>query len=179
MLADVLGRLSTWLEKNRPDYFEILSPPASAEDLDAANLPPALRTLYAWHDGQGDGGATSLVGSFFFPSLEQLLLQRSSNAETARDIGRPDWWSDEWFPFLDDGAGNLVCAVGEGEVIEYFHDNNGRPRVGPSVEAVFDAITCGFEENVLVSDGMFYVPADVDDWEPIRKRFDIEPPFGE
>lgn len=145
MLASVLARLDAWLAANRPDYHAKLAPPLPSP----IDLPPDVATLYAWRNGQSDSG-WSLVGRTWFLPIDQLVVQRREGASAASDVDDPAWWSDDWFPVLDDGMANLYCVDGStGAVLLYLQDDPERSIVAPSLTALFTALVEGMETGAL------------------------------
>ena len=146
-LDSILTRLEIWLAAHRPGYLRKLARPRSLRAID--ELPRQLRSLYLWHDGQTDP-SYALVGRAWLLSVREVEIRRRTNAALARELGLGAWWNDDWFPFLDDGTGALVCADREsGALVSYRRDRSMREFVAPSVDALFAALVEGFESGVL------------------------------
>lgn len=179
-LAHALGRLDAWLAAHRPAYHAKLAAPLPAESL--AALPADVRTLYAWHDGQSDSG-WSLVGRTWLLPMQQLLVQRREGVSAAQDMDEEGWWSDDWYPVLDDGMGNLYCvAADSGAVLLYLHDDPDRQEVAPSLTALVTALVEGMETGALAcapdeSPWVGPVVAKAEDWTRIRAVHRIQIPL--
>jgi cell wall assembly regulator SMI1 len=111
VLRSLLGRLEAWLAKHRKRFLSGLQPPASDADLRALEaaikrpLPEALRTLLAWHNGQGE----DYVGFF----EDRWVLMRSAmiaDVKPGLDAdAKENGWQPAWIPFLDDDQGDYLC----------------------------------------------------------------------
>jgi cell wall assembly regulator SMI1 len=145
-------------------------------------LPADVATLYAWRNGQTDSG-WSLVGRTWFMPLDQLVVQRREGASAATDVDDPTWWSDDWFPVLDDGMGNLYCIEGAtGRVLLYLHDDPDRQLVAPSLAGLFAALVEGMESGALAcapdeEPWVGPVVANAASWTQIRATHGIEIPL--
>src|SRR5262245_14700460 len=106
----LLGRMDHWLAVNRPDYYALLQPGATAAELDAfeehfsLRLPVSFRALYRWRSGQDPGSSNPLQMNRTFSTLEEV---RSTKAELDSMIGYdfddPAYWRRGWVPFLHNG----------------------------------------------------------------------------
>ena len=172
-LPEILARLDGVLRRHRPEYFEVLAAPVADEAVRAfekrfgVSLPGPLATLYRWHDGQSDEGSAGLVGGYFFMSFELLSYQYGALPEDAKATPDPGaWWKPSWFPFLDDGEGNLVCLDrDDGTLVFYEHDNATRSPVAPDLASLFSAVTEGFEQRALSNDD--------DTWQPTGRANEV------
>jgi cell wall assembly regulator SMI1 len=105
----LLGRLERWLAKHRRKYRANLPPGASPVELAELEkqlgkpLPADLRSLLAWHNGQGD----EFIGAF---EEDWLLMDSHAIAANRNDLLQdPDLgWSPDWIPFLDNDAGDFL-----------------------------------------------------------------------
>lgn len=117
-----LARLERWLAANAPPLRTLLNPPATAEDVAAFEartslaLPPALRRLYAVHNGEADG-SDGIFGCRRWLPLETV-------ADEVALIG-----SEGIVPFLRSGGGDLVyvrsgsSADADPRVYEWWHED--------------------------------------------------------
>jgi cell wall assembly regulator SMI1 len=186
-LPALLARLEAWLRAHRPGYVERLAPPASVSALleverqSGALLPDEIWAIYAWHDGQSHSG-WSLVGRFWLMPLQQLVAQRKEGADAGKDLDDPEWWSDGWFPFADDGQGNLLCVDrSTGSLIQYFQDDPDRDPVAPSATGFIAALVEGLESGVLCPDKEDWagcVPQSDAAWGEIRARHGVTIPVA-
>lgn len=179
-LKSSLERIGAWLAEHRPAYFADLGKPITARA--AAQLPTDLQTLFSWHDGQSDDGSASFLGPIWLIPTEQMEHQRQTNAQTAKDIGKPEWWNDAWYPFADDSEGNLYCVHAEDQtVIFYEHDNSARNVIAPSLAAFFGAIAEGLDTEVIGldpdDDEAGCLPRDDEEWTELYTRFGLTDPL--
>lgn len=106
----LLERLDAWLGLHRSRFRTSLRPGATAAELvELRNalgqpVPESLRTLLAWHNGQGD----DYVG--FFEG--HWLLMGTAAIAAANEILDADaiknGWHRDWIPFLDDDGGDYL-----------------------------------------------------------------------
>src|SRR5262249_2020708 len=77
-VSALLARLERWLKQHRPRYLKGLQPGASAVDLEALgpDAPADLRTLLAWHNGQGDDAVGCFEGSWNLMSAREIIAAR-------------------------------------------------------------------------------------------------------
>jgi cell wall assembly regulator SMI1 len=103
-VADTLARLQRWLSKHRRRYFAGLRSGADAAALDQS-LPPDLRALLAWHDGQsGD-----FVGHFE-QDWDLMSAAEIGDAKKELDADPPTGWKPSFIPFLADDMGDYLCV---------------------------------------------------------------------
>jgi cell wall assembly regulator SMI1 len=135
----LLARLDQWLAQHRKRFHKNLQPGASAAQLQALDkalgkpAPGGLRTLQAWHNGQGD----DFVGYF---ENHWLLMSTTTIAAAKQelDAGAVDGWKKEWIPFLDDDGGDfLVLDTSEAEppVLAFYLGKPKAAKVAASLEA--------------------------------------------
>jgi cell wall assembly regulator SMI1 len=156
-LPALLARLEAWLTAHRPEYAATLAPALPAEERKehearlGVPLPQELRAIYDWRNGQTHSGF-SLVGRYWLLSVAQLETQRIEGRKAGVDMDDEEgWWSESWFPFADDGQGNLLCIdASDGRLLQYFQDDPDRDTVAPSATALFACIVEGLESGVLV-----------------------------
>jgi cell wall assembly regulator SMI1 len=154
-MAAVWQRIETWLTARHPATVDMLSPPATADDVQTLetsigrSLPPALRASLMVHNGESDE-PVGLLHGYELLSTAQILDEWT----TMRDIAA-GWteeqntslhpvdgvqrrhWHTGWIPIAGDGGGNFFCVDAEpapggyfGQVLFFDHE------VGPThVEA--------------------------------------------
>src|SRR4051812_33731134 len=100
-MNEIMSRLEAWLAKNAPPLLQLLNPPASADDIKAfearnsIKLPPAIRELYAIHDGESEDSGG------IFGCLQWMPL-----SQVAEEIESQEFKG--MFPFLLSGGGDMV-----------------------------------------------------------------------
>jgi len=109
--AELLARLERWLSQRRPRYHEGLLRGASHAELEALAadlglpLPPDLKALLAWHNGQSEDFVGRFEQSWALMGAERI---RDAKRELDADAKRTGW-QRTWVPFLDDDAGDYLC----------------------------------------------------------------------
>jgi cell wall assembly regulator SMI1 len=178
-MQDTIQRLDRWLAQNRPDYYAQLNQGltdgelAALEQRIANTLPETLKALLRWRNGQANDSYESLYYNY-------VLMDADNIAETVKihnellangDFTRANWWSPQWIPFLDNGAGDSYCIdTGgafegvKGQVLEFNHDYESRRIHAANLESWLKTVTKGLEQGLLEYDeyGM----------EPVDNRFD-------
>lgn len=153
----VWERIETWLEKNAPEVFSGLNPPASPDQISATEkflgfqFPADVRASYLRHNGQNPASPTLFLG-FEWLSLEGIREQwtvwkdlldggdfQGTQSEGDGKKVRNDWWNPGWIPltFLCSGDHHCLDMVPEkdgtvGQIIEMWHDDGIRPVVAQS-----------------------------------------------
>jgi cell wall assembly regulator SMI1 len=163
MVEALIGRLDRWLAANRPDYYTHLLPGATDAQLEAFEarfslaLPAAFRQLYRWRDGHDQHRSASLVHNLMFSSLEDAARSKELMDDMiGADFDDPRWWRRGWVPFLENGAGDHLCAdvAAEdggtpGQVLMFYHDWEYRPVRSPSMEAWLADLVAAMESGSL------------------------------
>jgi cell wall assembly regulator SMI1 len=137
-IAELLARLERWLTQHRPRYAKGLRPGASPEVLDSLQaqlgvaVPPDLRALLSWHNGQSDDFIGCFVESWSLMNTEQILAARRELLEPSSGF------QAAWLPFLDDDGGNYVALdtrQSPAPVREFWAGKADQPTVAPSLTA--------------------------------------------
>jgi cell wall assembly regulator SMI1 len=111
----LLARLDRWLAMHRPRFLHALQPGASAAELDrlqheiSAPLPPGLRTLLAWHNGQNEDIVGSFEQSWRLMSTQAIADAKKELDNDATGQAAKDGWQRGWIPFLEDDGGDYLC----------------------------------------------------------------------
>lgn len=171
----LVGRLDAWLAAHRPGFHAALNPGATPAALDALAaraghaLPPLLRELLTWRDGEPFDRFAGLAPGQVWMSITRITeeLQLMDGMAAAGEFGSPDWWRRGWLPFLENGAGDLVCIdlVGSfdgepGQIIEFVHDDAARTITYPSLAGWLGTLVEALEAGLLVEDYGDIVPVD-------------------
>jgi cell wall assembly regulator SMI1 len=113
-LKGLLARLEHWLAAHRPRFLKNLRPGANEAELHALQarlgreLPAELRTLLAWHNGQGEDFAGRFEEDWLLMGTEDIVTAREELDKGAAGNGEGNGWRPEWIPFLDDDAGDFL-----------------------------------------------------------------------
>ena len=173
-IAAVWGRIEAWITTHAPKLLAELRPPATLNQIGAAEavlgvqLPDDVRALYRLHDGNGRAGS-GLLGGWTWLDLATVvdewnvwkeLLDKGTfeGAETSPASGVcGDWWNTKWIPITYSGAGDHHCVDlapveggTSGQIIEMWHDMDGRPRVAVGIHAWLEQLATGLESGACV-----------------------------
>src|SRR4051812_9635367 len=147
-MDDLVERLDKWLAENRPDYYSKLEPGLSGEelaDLEATlevALPPEMRALLMWRNGQNARNSHSIYHNYMFIGSDDIadIFAMNNDMLDNEEFDKANWWHHGWVPFLDNGAGDYYCVdfAGSfdgvpGQVLEFNHDYEGRTIQYPSL----------------------------------------------
>ncbi len=162
--------LASWLEANAA------SPPRFGAPIPGATGP--LGPLYRGFNGQLDG--PPLVGNHRFLNLDDALDEKRMMDELAATNGwEASWWSPDWHPFASDHAGQLlVVDAVTGQVLEFVHDDDGRPVLAPTLERLLERIWTALHAGRVVYDRDFGIgtPEELANYrEAASKRTKVEP----
>ena len=171
--------VEAWIGDHAPKARAVLRPGASDADLEklettvGAPLPADLRELLQGHDGQKIPPFLSTVMGFMLMPCSDIATAWTEYGELldAGDIDRPAksksgtvkpvWWSKKWIPFAEGAGGDLLCVDLDpakkgtaGQVLRFWHDEDWRDQLAPSVDALLAAYLDGlakgeFEVNEL------------------------------
>ena len=156
-VAALWQRIESWLAAHAPEARAALRPAVTAEAVEqvertlGAELPQDFRESLRIHDGQT---SFPVFARWKLLSCSSILERWKLQLRISRELGlestpgRPEgpvrgvWWDALWVPIATDGAGNDLCldlhppAAGKrGQLIEYVHDDEGRPVVSTSFRA--------------------------------------------
>lgn len=167
-MEQALPKFESWLRRVRPNYLAQLRPGRvefdSATEALGRPLPPELRALYAWRDGDPSGDGC-LVPWRVFRSLDEAVArwrQLSAMADAGewaeRGVQPPGVWSRKWFPVLGWDNGRELCVDLEGSyrgpagrVIEVWLKDRDRDVVAPDLGAWVDVLATfldiGYQES--------------------------------
>lgn len=167
-----IARLERALLAVRPEFFQTLNPGLSAMEIDRlasehnAFLPADLRALYQWRNGQSDHGEDVFADNWLFATLEAAL---DTNAVLTPMIGSDfdvdNWWHSCWIPIFWNGGGDSLCydtsgqfTGQKGQLIEFWHADNDRNVVAPSLAAYLDSISEYLETEIPSEDEEYFEP---------------------
>jgi cell wall assembly regulator SMI1 len=135
---NLLARLETWLARHRRRFLKGLCPGAGGAELAALEkqlgiaVPPELRLLLGWHDGQSD----DFIGKFE-ENWQLMSATAIAAAKQELDAGTATTgWQKSWVPFLDNDAGDYVCldtALVDVPVREFWLGKSDHPIVATSL----------------------------------------------
>ena len=155
--GNVFSRLETWLRKHRRRFLASLNPGATPAELDtlqkqvAAPLPEFLRTLLAWHNGQGQDFVGAFEENWLLMSCQTIAEAKRYLDAEAKDMG----WQPAWIPFLDNDAGDYLCAdtsQQQAPVRAFYLGNTEHPAVAESLERWVEDFVSNVEKGNYVEE---------------------------
>src|SRR5262249_16849055 len=111
-------------------------------------VPGDLRTLLAWHNGQGDEPAGLFEENWLLMSTERILAAKPELDTSAVGHGKGSGWRHEWIPFLDDDSGDYLCldtSQSGAPVRAFWLGKEGHPVVAPSLAAWLEGFVTAVE----------------------------------
>ena len=105
-----LARLESWLAKHRRRFRAGLNHGATAAGIATlekqlgSSIPPELRLLLAWHNGQREDFIGKFEQDWQLMSCTAIAAAKKELDASASTTG----WQKTWLPFLDDDAGDYV-----------------------------------------------------------------------
>lgn len=162
----IIQRLDNNIKQANPKLYATLNAPLSEAEIHALEvehklaLPPDLKELYRWKNGQNlDNGTVSFLGNETFLSLQEALgnrdfLNEELFAKTPEDHFKiKNWWNKDWIPVFENGGGDYTCydPVGvfsdtKGQMLGYYHDENYRSVMAPSLESFLQSVCLVYEK---------------------------------
>ena len=158
-IEDCWKQIDDWLSKNRPNVtlpspfdfsdslasYELLQTPASDQ----------IRKSLRCHDGTGDFAIVEVAedASYALLSVSAAIETREMNRgvrDSERTTSDSKWWSDSWWPFADNGGGDLLvvdCSDGKtaGQVLKFSHETRHATRFKKSVLELLQSIAANIE----------------------------------
>jgi cell wall assembly regulator SMI1 len=154
--------IADWIEAHDGKGSPAFNPSASDRQIDeaerrlAVTLPPAIRRLYQFADGQPPY-RTGFWGSFQLVPVQEMVenaeflngefpdgINVENEDHAAMDVPpeiRAVWWSRGWLPIMENGGGDHVCVdldpagAGKfGQLVTFYHDETFRPLVASGME---------------------------------------------
>jgi len=164
-MEEIINRLDYNLSSLRPDYYSELNEPLDDDQLDRLSadfkvkLPNDLRRLYKWKNGQKANCYASFVNNSIFVPLDEALSTASELTEMIGfDFEIEHWWNENWIPIFQNGGGDSICydlkgvfTDTKGQLIEFWHADNDRNVIAPTLESFFFKIN-QFYESVQKED---------------------------
>jgi cell wall assembly regulator SMI1 len=178
-MESVLERLEAWLWVHQPDVLTDRPAGVSDADLASANavlgrqLPDDVHAFYRWQNGSPaitlDSGPDmfSPTAVFWYTfvcgrimPLQEVVEQHRwfciDRAANRLIDQRHWWWCDEWVSVIANHNGDYVCVDTAGvwggsigQLIEYWHADDDRPIISPSLSAWFAARIVDLEEGTV------------------------------
>ena len=159
----LIDRLERWLTSHRRDYYDLLRPGATNEQLNAfetkfaLKLPPAFRALYRWRNGQDPLSSLPLQLNQTFSPLDAVAETKELlDGMIGNDFENPKYWRRGWVPFLHNGAGSYLCldVAAEdggtpGQLVSFWKADPDRPIEFPNVETWLAALVSSMEDGSL------------------------------
>lgn len=174
----LLARLDRWLAENRPAYYAGLVPGASAADIDelaravGGELPPLLRELLSWRNGQSGDCDGCLESLWFLMSARDIADAMEELVWVEETEGFEDlWWGAGWVPFLGNIYGDHLCVDLQGafdgkpgQLIEFRSKSESRDIRYPSLEAWLETFVIALETGMFEEADEDYRPGC---WDPV------------
>lgn len=143
----------------RPVFYATLNEPLDESQMDKLqdyyemDLPQDLRTLYKWKNGQNPNCQEAFVNNSKFIPLHQALYDASElRSMIGYDFEIENWWNEYWIPIFQNGGGDSICydvrgifTEQKGQLLEFWHADNDRNVIAPSLEAFVDKIVDFYE----------------------------------
>lgn len=153
-MNELIKKLDNYLSTLRPGFYSKLNEPLNDSQLDKLEnqykleIPNDLRTLYKWKNGQNANSSDSFVNNSMFTPLQQAFHDASElTSMIGFDFEIENWWNENWIPIFQNGGGDDICydlkgifTGQKGQLIEFWHADNDRNVIAPSLEAFFSKI---------------------------------------
>ena len=158
-MDELIQKLDKYLSILRPEYYLELNEPLNDSQLDKLGehykleIPYDLRTLYKWKNGQNAKCFDSFVNNSMFIPLHQALYDASElTSMIGFDFEIENWWNENWIPIFQNGGGDNICydlkgifTGQKGQLIEFWHADNDRNIIAPTLEAFLKKIIDFYE----------------------------------
>ncbi len=174
-----LVQLDIYLREKRPGYYNALQKPISEPDIVSleqqygVQIPPDLRSLYRWKNGQNYSCYESFVNNSMFESLESTLMtSREYTDMIGFDFDIKNWWNEKWLPIFSNGGGSNICydlqgvfTGNVGQLVEYWNRDNDRNVIAPDLTHFIRALNEYYEETPVAEfDSYFDITKKISKW---------------
>ena len=170
-----LNILDKLLLTARPEFYSKLNDPLTASAINALEqqfniqLSADIKALYQWKNGQqSDCYTTFINNSTFIPLQDAMESAEELTSMIGYDFEIENWWNKQWIPMFSNGGGDLICFDQEGtftsepgQLVEYWHADNYRNVIAPSLPIFVEAINHYYENTS---------PADFDEFFILQKN---------
>jgi cell wall assembly regulator SMI1 len=161
-ITSVIEQLDQYLKTNRPEYYSILNPPITNEELVALEeeyglqLPADLKALYQWKNGHSEEHfSANFIELYQFFSLDiSLKMAREHTEMIGSDFTIENWWNKNWIPFLIEGS-DAYCydlegtfTGNKGQILRFIHDDNWRPVTAPDLTSFLQHVVNSMPNNI-------------------------------
>lgn len=150
----IIQKLDTSLLISRPEFYTKLNDPLDDSQLDQLEefykieIPKDLRIVYKWKNGQKADCYEAFVNNSMFIPLHQALHDAAElTAMIGHDFEIENWWNENWIPIFQNGGGDSICydvkgifTDKKGQLIEFWHADNDRNVIAPTLEIFFEKI---------------------------------------
>lgn len=184
-MNEVIKKLDNYLSTWRPEFYGSLRPPLEDNEIENlekkynVQLPDDLKMLYKWKNGQVDTDYSSFVNNSMFIPLEEALNTSSElTSMIGFDFEIENWWHAKWMPVFHNGGGDYICydcgglfTGQEGQIIEFWHADNDRNVIAPTLEAFISRLNHYFETNQPQDFDTYFA---IEEIEGYPKKFIVE-----
>lgn len=184
-MNEIIQKLNNHLSASRPEFYASLQPPlddkaiALLEEKYKLTIPNDLRLLYQWKNGQADDCFEAFVNNSTFIPLEEVLDTAAENTSMiGLDFEIENWWNENWIPIFHNGGGDYICydrggifTGQQGQLIKFWHADNDRNVIAPSLEAFLNQIVVFYETR---SGDTFDAYFQVENIDGFPKKFIVE-----
>ena len=185
MMKQTIQKLDTLLSSFRAEFHTDLREPLNDKQIDileekyAVKLPPDLRELYQWKDGQDDSSYEAFVNnSTFIPLEEALEIAAEMTSMIGHDFEVENWWNEKWIPIFHNGGGDYICydcgglfTGQQGQIIEFWHADNDRNVIAPKLQEFVAKINLYYESRAAEDFDEYF---EIESPENYPKRFIVE-----
>jgi cell wall assembly regulator SMI1 len=172
-MQELIERLDTWLQANRPEYYIHLQPGLTEDELLALEqrlgvaLPADFKTFYRWKNGQADEMEEDFFNNWSLMRADDIArtTEVMRNLVTTGAFDYANWWDARWVPFLKRYTGDNICldmagsfSGQSGQVLVYLHEDRSRPILHGSFTNWLETIVRAIETAsvTLEPDGAYF-----------------------
>ncbi|MGV3611407.1 MAG: SMI1/KNR4 family protein [Fluviicola sp.] len=160
-MKEIVEKLNTLIAGRRAEFYADLQESLNDQQIDSLQekykiqLPQDLRELYKWKNGQDDSSYEAFVNnSTFIPLEEALEIAAEMTSMIGHDFEIENWWNEKWIPIFHNGGGDYICYdsggvfTGKaGQIIEFWHADNDRNVISPSLESFLENLNDFYEQT--------------------------------
>ena len=184
-----MNKLNKNIRETRPEYYSKLQNPLTEQEISELEtkynktLPPDLKELYLWKNGQRQDCYKAFVNNSMFEPLENVLARCTELTEMiGYDFEIENWWNENWLPIFSNGGGSYICydlkgifTGQKGQIVEYWKGDNDRSVIAPSLADFLDSLNQYYEKTIRNDfDEYFDISESITQW---KKEFIVDKPI--
>lgn len=155
-ITSSLKYIESWLNLRGASSFDL---PSAVNDQEwkkvesafPVEIPSGIAELYSLHDGLPDW--LYFFNTWTMISVDEVIKVKNLYTEVFSGGKSQEDWSQSWFPFFSDGAGDyLFVNLSNGKVFKFIHEGGYSTFVADGIEGLFEVMEDDFRNGYYTFD---------------------------